>query len=463
MNRAALLTLGLTGLAGLTLLGGAAVPPAQAASPRQLPAQTQASFQRAADQACAVQIPDGGCGVTQVTRRVLIGQIAEYSFQVRVGTGPHDVIGVHRVVREVRPNVPARTTKSVMLAHGDAWGFDAAFLASAASPSVPDARALPIFLARNGMDVWGIDFRWALVPAGTTNFAFMEDWDTETDARDLGVALGIARISRRLTGSPLGKMHLLGWSRGAITGYAYLNAETQLPLWLRQVSGFIPVDIFLKTDVEELREAACERYLALEANLEQGVYHNETGVLFSTLGTLAKTDPTGISPVLAGSGLTNLQAALLVGAATFQFANPVPFYHFVGGTFDAQGVPTGLRYTDVPAWLDFISGASPYQPNRLVADTEAAICDDPAIADVSFDDRLDRIRVPVLYVGAGGGFGQYGVYTTTLLGSRDVTSHVVSVVPADQRLFDLGHADIFHARDAQTRFWQPILSWLQAH
>lgn len=447
----------------LALACGLAISPLASAAEKTRPAQTQATFQKAADRACAFQAVAGGCAVTDVERRVLVGDVVEYSFRVQVGPGPYDVIGIHRVVRESAPGVPVRTKEAVLMAHGDAWDFDGAFLASVASPAVPDERALPIFLAQNGVDVWGIDFRWTQVPAGTTNFAFLQDWGIETDAQDLGIALGIARAGRLFTGNGLSKIHLLGWSRGGIVGYAYLNAETQLPRGLRQVDGFIPVDIFLKTDVEELRTAACARYQGLVAAMAGGAYQNETGGLFAALGTLAKLDPNGPSQVFPGSGLTNYQAALLVGVATFQFANPVPFYHFVGGTFDAQGLPTGLSYTDVPAWLDFIVGTSPYQPNKVVADTEAAICDDTAVADVAFDDNLDQIKVPVLYVGAGGGFGQYGVYTTTLLGSTDVTAHVPSLVPAEARLFDLGHADIFHARDAQTLFWQPILSWIQAH
>ena len=60
-------------------------------------------------------------------------------------------------------------------------------------------------------------------------------------------------------------------------------------------------------------------------------------------------------------------------------------------------------------------------------------------------------------------FGEYGIYTTTLLGSTDVTTHVVSLVPAEARLFDFGHADLFLATDAPVLVWQPILSWLQTH
>jgi hypothetical protein len=44
-----------------------------------------------------------------------------------------------------------------------------------------------------------------------------------------------------------------------------------------------------------------------------------------------------------------------------------------------------------------------------------------------------------------------------------VTTHIVDLTPNEARIFDYGHADLFLANDAQTRVWQPILEWIQAH
>lgn len=403
----------------------------------------------------------GKCAPSKLQRRVLAGDIVEYTFDVRVGPGPYDVIGVHRVVRETARLQPARTKDSLFLLHGDIWGFRAAFLAD-------PAHNLPVFLARNEVDVWGIDQRWVRVPATETDFDFMQDWGFQQDIRDLYVALGVARGSRRFTGNGFDRMHLLGWSRGGMIGYAYLNTESQLPRALRNVDGFIPVDIYLKTDDEEFREAACRRAAAQETAYEAGEYQNASGTLVQTIATLATTDPAGASPVFPG--LTNAQAALLTGEATFVIFPPdqqnVPFYHFTGGTFAAQPapsglpVPTGLLYSPEAAWLNLLRGAAPYQPTRQLLDSELAICDEE---DVPFDDHLEEITNPVLYVGAGGGFGEYGIYTTTLLGSTDVTTRVVDLTPPDQRLFDYGHADLFLGTDAGALVWRPILSWIRAH
>jgi hypothetical protein len=403
----------------------------------------------------------GGCALTGLQRRSLGGDVAEYTLQLRVGSGPHDVIGLHRIVRETAPSVPAPTERAIFMIHGDIWGFDAAFV-------TPPARSFAAFLARSGVDVWGIDLRWVNVPASTTNFAFMRDWGIEQDARDVSLALGAARAVRFVTGEGFDPMTLLGWSRGGIIGYAVVNAETQLPALLRSVDSFIPVDIYLKTNDEGFRESACRRYAAEQALLDAGTYQSANGVTVKTIGTLAATAPAGSSPVFPG--LNNRQAALLTGEATFLFfppdQQPVPSYHFAGGTFAAEPlpsglpVPTGLSYTNEPTWIAFLQRTAPFQPNRELADSDAAICGTP---DVTFDDHLAEITVPVLYVGAGGGFGEFGVYTTTLLGSTDVTTNIVDLTPPEARLLDFGHADLFLARNARALVWRPILDWLRTH
>ena len=382
-------------------------------------------------------------------RRALTANIAEYTFDVRVGDGPYDVITIHRVVQETAPGVPARTGRALFLAAGDIWNFRAAFLTG--------AHPLPVFLAENGIDVWGIDYRWTRVPA-TVNPSFMEAWGLEQDADDLRFALGVARHARAMTGSGFDKLFLLGWSRGGQIGYALLDEETQLPPGQRHVQGFIPVDIYLKTDDPQLRALACQRQQNTEALIAGGQYANPVGGLVSLLGTLAVADPGGTSVI--DPNLTNRQAGLLVGEATFALLaglEPAPFYHFTGGVFDAFGAPAGLSYANEADLFTFEQQSAPFQPNRELADADAVVCE---ATNVPFDDHLADITVPVFYIGAAGGFGAYGVYTTTLLGSTDVTSLVVS--KGTPRLFEYGHADLFLANDAQQLVWEPLLEWIVA-
>ncbi|HEY0558031.1 MAG TPA: hypothetical protein VGG20_27525 [Thermoanaerobaculia bacterium] len=389
--------------------------------------------------------------VSPIERHVLAPGIAEYYFTVRVGSGPYDQIGVHRVVKETAPNVPIHASRALFMAPGDIWNFHVAFLTG--------ATPIPVFLAQNGIDVWGIDYRWTFVPASVTDVSFMRTWGINQDAQDLGVAIGAARVTRALTGSGAGKIALLGWSRGGQIGYAYLNGETQIPAALRQVKAFIPVDIYLKTNVADLQSKACARQQASEAAIAAGTYAATSGELIKVLGDEAVADPNGASAIFPG--LTNHQAGLLLGEETFAFLGglePVPSYHFTGGTFDANGLPNGLSYTNEANLFQFASGASPFQPNQELADADAFTCGQ---THVPFADHLAQIKVPILYIGAGGGFGPYGLYNLSLLGSTDVTTHIVSLNPV--RINDFGHADIFLARDAHTLEWQTILDWVRGH
>jgi len=426
------------------------------ASPLAAESTAQSAFSSASTQSC------GGTPLAPVTRRSVSTDVAEYSFQVKVGPGAHDTIGIHRVVRERAPWVPIAAKKSLFMVHGDIWGFDTVFVGSAASTAVPKDQSPTIFFAKNDIDVWGIDLRWVAVPPGTTDFSFMKDWNIGTHVHDIGIGLGLARIVRGLTGSGFGQMTLLGWSRGAEMIYAYANAEARLPASLRNVKGIIPVDVAYKFSPADdaLRQAACTRHTNEQASFNAGTFVNNTGAQVRGAGTGAKLAPDAPSPVV--QGFTNRQAALFAGAMTFLIIPPpafVPVYHFVGGQF-TNNVPTGLTYTQPDYLFDFFKNASPFQSAGDILDGDAIECND---IDVPYDDHLADIKVPVLYMGAEGGFGHFGLYTTTLLGSTDVTTHVVNLTPAPARLLDFGHADLWLSDQAPTLVWQPIASWIASH
>jgi pimeloyl-ACP methyl ester carboxylesterase len=426
----------------------------------------QQALGKAAERACnrveRVQLGfQGECVADSLSRRVLTGDIVEYTFDLRLGSGPYDVVGMHRVVRETAPFQPVRTNDNIFLLHGDIWGFGAAFLAD---PS----HNLPVFLAQNGVDVWGMDQRWVRVPAAGTDPALMQDWGFQHEIQDMYIALSVARGVRLFTGNGFDKLNLLGWSRGGMISYAYMNAETQVPEGLRNVNGFIPVDTYIKTNVAELQSNACVRSNVRQGMLASQTFADPTGQTVQLFAFLALTFPNEPSPIFPG--LTNYQAALEAGQATFILFPPdqqvAPVYHFTGGTFAPEPassglpVPTGLLYSSEPTWLTVLQGAAPLQAVREIADAEAVICGQQ---DTPFDDHFAEITNPVLYVGAGGGFGEFGIYNTTLLGSTDVTIHIVDLMPDAARLLDFGHADLFLGNDAQTLVWQPILTWLQAH
>jgi len=399
-----------------------------------------------------------GWGIVEMTRTPLVGDIVHYAFVLSLGSGEFDRIGLHRVVRESRTCRPIRTRRAVMLQHGDAVGFEGVFLHGSVANSVPDDHAFAVFLAQNDYDVWGIDQRWILVPAGTSDLAFMSDWNIQRQVDDLGVALSIARIARLLTGGGGGQFHLIGYSSGVFTGFAYLNQETERSPGSRHVKGFVPIDSPVKTSNPQFQATACAVASQYATDLSNGIYAGTAGTLFATLGGLALSDPGGLSPVVPG--LTNEQAALVFGAATHQFIPYLPWYHYAGGQFGGNGLPTGLLFTPVSAFFEFLISASPYEALRFQQEVAALVCGSD---DLPYDDHFAEIAVPVFYVGTRGGFDTVGTYVMELIGSEDKNTLVVSLLPPEAQMADFGHVDCWTASDAEVVVWQPILGWLDAH
>jgi hypothetical protein len=390
--------------------------------------------------------------------RHIVSDVSESVYTLRTGSGAHDRIRLHRIVRE-RNGRPVRATTAVMLLHGDAWGFDAAFMRGSSSSD-----SLPAYLAARGVDVWGVDLAWTLVPDDTDNYDFMADWGLQHDVNDLSRALAFARDVRAATGSGAGALTLGAWSRGGWIGYALLNQETQKPPSQRQVRSFLSMDTFFKTDDAHARAEHCAQAADNDAYLAAGDFaYDFRGT--EDIGYLAETDPNGPSPYW-GPPYTNLGATLSYAAAGFQGGTHpfTPWYHFAAGVFpdgDTTRDPVGLRFTDVHAWDDFLMGIGNFEPVRLQAETQHITCNDGSTS--RFDAHLQDIKVPILYVGAAGGFGTYGVYSMDRTGSRDKQTVIVRTLPRSQERQDFGHVDLFYARDAKHYSWQRILRWLHEH
>ena len=387
--------------------------------------------------------------------------ISHYKFEVRVGPREYDVVRIHRVVREHRPYRPVRTRGGVFMTHGANLNFESIFLRTGAeNPGVNTSVAL--YLAGNGIDVWGIDLGWTRVPADATDFSFMEGWGVERDVDHTLAAMSIARFIRGMTGQGFGRIHLSGYSYGVAVIYAAAGRETQQPRFWRDIRGLIPVDNAMKYSAENeaSRLNVCTEKAGIAAMIDSGVLQDSGGLTAGFLSLLATTAPDDPSPVFPG--LTNYQAPLLFGASTFVLLTPprAPFWHFVAGEFDASGLPSGLLYADPDRWIRFLGTIAPHMPNLARFETAATICDED---ELTIDDYLTEISVPILYVGAGGAFGDYGDYTGSITASSDVTNYTVQLQPEDQRAIDYGHADLFLGDGADSLVWEVMRKWLISH
>ncbi|PTL79898.1 hypothetical protein [Vitiosangium sp. GDMCC 1.1324] len=464
----------------LSLVGCGVETPASEAQPAAVEevGQVQSMLQASDCQGCLAGTENTRF-VSGFTREQVTSDIAHYSIRLQVGPdAAHDIIVLHRVVKEQIPWWPARAPESVLMVHGDAWDFRGAFMASTLTAQVQADHSIAVYLAQQGVDVWGIDLRWTQVPAETQDFTFMKNWNLGTHAKDVGTSLTVARAVRALTGSGAGKMNLLGWSRGAQVAYAYMSAETDLPPGLRSVSGFIPVDMVMHfgPEAEQQRQWACVRATVGDMLLKSGRYEGNlsgsgAGVLIMQVGQAAIYWPNTQAqlPGMELPPMTYSQLGVTVGAATYMFLSneqagiypAVPGYHFAAGKFDPNNALTGLQQVTDRQFFDFLSSAHPYQSFTEQVEGDQLLCGQK---DLPYDDNLSEVKVPVLYVGAAGGYGSYGEYSAKkLLGSKDVTILRVQKFQEAFRAADYGHADLFLGANAKTDVWAPIYQWMKKH
>ena len=403
--------------------------------------------------ACANLERGFGCRLERKSR-VRLGQgVIEVNYRIRVGPKRHDVIGVHRVVHENSRGAPDSTRHAVFFVHGDTWGFDPAFAGKLGAPK--RAPNVARWLARRGVDVWGIDLRWVLVPAHTTSLTFMRSWGSAVDVQDIRVGTSVERAIRARTGSGSGRTALLGWSRGGFLAYAYANYEARLPERRRNVSALIPADTVLRYSAtyDKSRRSVCASYRSSRRQFSNGVNAGDLRVI-ARLGRLALARPSAPSRLL--SGLTNRQAVLYIGAeprASFS-----PWYHFVLGIFNAHGIPNRLGYTPPRRFIRLFTQAAPFEAQADYVASDRVWCGKPS----RLVDNLRAVHLPVLYLAAAGGFGVVGSSSTHLLGSHDVRQVVVRMRMPGHEGHDFGHVDLWQASNPR-RAWTPLLHWLRAH
>ncbi len=380
-----------------------------------------------------------GATITSTDRTVVHGDVAHYRYRVQVGTGPFDVVQVHRVVREAGPWQPTRTLEGAFLLPGMPQFFEGIFMPPNISDAAASDHSFAIYLAQNGIDVWGMDWGWDFVPGDTTDFGFMAGWGVDKDAMHVDKALSIARRIRTLTGQGNGRLHLLGFSYGVSVAYAVANGEAQRPPGHRNLKGLIPVDSNFKVSAEGPRLRNCAYANWIKADyLDQGIFHERWPL--RPIGGLALAMPDEPSPIIPG--LTNYQAAVTIG---------IP--GFVTGTV---GPPPVLTFTDDALWVDLLAATPDFTTRLSDYDMAAARCDDDVVAPVSFDDHLAKIALPIFYVGRN---AAHGLHAATLTASPDYSQLLVTP-PAYP---NLAHGDLFLAPAAETNVWFPILEWMLTH
>lgn len=402
---------------------------------------------------------DAAAEVLELKREHVVGDIYHYHFLLAVGNTPNGHIRVHRIVREEVPWRARAKAKSILLTHGDFASFTTNFAPSLMSTAAAPEHGLAVYLAKRDIDVWGLDRRWTTVPKEGADFSDFADMGVVQVMSDLEKALRFARSLRIRTGAGHDQMVLGGFSSGAQLTYLFAGHESQKPAGQRQVKGIVPIDIYAQIAGQDYvaKQLACDSAAQERDLVAQGMVDSDNSSFFQPLGELAAADPTGASPFF--DGYTNRDAMLGFVTQTYLFYEPKPKYHLLAGKL-INDVPTGLRYSSEALVADWLANSPPHQALVESADRDALWC---GTMPLPLEDHLAAIDVPIYYLGAAGGFGAHGLYSTILTRSADVSTNVVRRLAVENEPEDYGHADLLYAADAPTLAWEPLAQWLHAH
>jgi pimeloyl-ACP methyl ester carboxylesterase len=388
-------------------------------------------------------------------REHVAGDVYHYQLLLRVGDGPNARIRLHRVVRESAPFRLRPTRQAVMMEHGSFATFTSNFLSKPPSGETDPHRGLAAYLAERGIDVWGMDRRWATTPAGAVDVSDYPSHGFATSVEDIRTALAFARLVRGISGAGADRMTLMGFSIGGVLTYSYAAAESVLPLRQRHVKAIVPLDVYAKIapENEDLRQGACKRRDQGRADMAGGFFDVDNSFI-QQLGSFSQAAPDDPSPIWPG--LANRQALHTWVGQTYHSYPVTPVYHLNGATV-ADDVVTSLNFSAVFRVENWHRGAPPHEAYVEGVDMDTILCGE---GPLPLEDHLADIRVPIFYLGAAGGFGDYGIHSARVTRSTDVTTHVVRRLPAELEVSDYGHADLLFARDAPELAWYPLAAWL---
>lgn len=350
-----------------------------------------------------------GARLVAVEREHLVGDVYHHAYLLDAGDGANAQVRVHRVVREASPWRARRTGSAIMLMHGDFATFTSNFLPSLADPATPPGAGLAVYLAEQDVDVWGLDRRWTQAAGDAPDLSDYPGMGYAQAVGDGEQALRFARLVRLVTGSGPERLIVGGFSRGGHIAYHVAAADAARPAWQRQVRGLVPIDVYavIAPEDEALRQGACARRDEAQAALDMGVVENHHG-FFVDLATFARTAPDDPSPIF--DGYTNRAALQAFVGQTYVFFGATPAYHLIGASFDEAGMPLALSYSADSTVIGWLASAPLHGAMAELRDGDALWCGEGAAPVAA---PLAGITVPVFYLGAAGGFGDHGLYTTT--------------------------------------------------
>ncbi|PAV11946.1 hypothetical protein ASJ81_08300 [Methanosarcina spelaei] len=317
------------------------------------------------------------------------GDVAEYKLKINVGPGEYDYIVLTNYVKEKSPWSIVQS-KNLIILPGQA--LTESFYSDMA-----------IYYAQQGYSTYILDRRETNIPMDETNFSYMENWTIDSYLSDTYNGIAVSRVHTAFLSDKAVEdieVTAIGHSHGALILTAY-GASTYNDLVLGSVNKMVPVDIIIKYEPKhsELIRSQAQEFDTISRCLENRTYNSSNMATMIHIANLALTDPDRES--IFQPDLTNKQLFRLMATQTYAFnAYPyTPNYHYWSGDLD------GLYYVDEDRLLNLTltGGAVPYAPKYLDL-YMAGLMGNVEGYEIDFS----RISSPLLYIGLGGGFSDYG-------------------------------------------------------
>jgi dienelactone hydrolase len=285
-----------------------------------------------------------------------------------------------------------------------------------------------MYLAARGVDVYTMDYRTAAVPADApADLSFMAEWTYGRFLGDIEAAVALAR-----TQSGRARVFIGGFSRGVSLAYLYAARH-----WRTDLCGIVALDGGLKSpraDPVDLQKTTAEMKEAQRFASDIGGRTGWEGRQALMRGAAAT--PPGPAP----DG-THASAAEQLASVLYSAWGPGALSNARHGYADPQVLATLLEGYD-----RFYPAVQEIEGRAL-----AAIDDHP---DLSYDDGLREVGLPVLAIngtGMGLPFLLSGLYTASLLATKDVTVHVLE---------GYGHLDVIVGTRAREEVFEPVRRWI---
>jgi hypothetical protein len=368
------------------------------------------------------------------------GNVAKYKIKVKVGSGEYDNIILTNYVQEESP-WNTNISKNLVILPGQ--GLTEKFYSDMA-----------IYYAQQGYSAYILDRRETNVPSTETDFSFMEDWTVDKYLKDTYEGIVASRVHTAfLVGQQPAKainLTAIGHSHGAILLTAY-EASKYDDLDRGSVDKVVPVDIIIKYNPEKLDliQWQAQEFDVISKSINNGTYNDNSMGNMMGIASLAYTYPDNKSPFQ--SGLTNMQLFRLMASQTYRFSEHpyTPDYHYWSGAPDLSD----LYYVDENKLLSvtLTGGAVPNTPKYM----------DQYMAGLmgnveGYEIDSSKIDSPLLYIGLGGGFGDYGSWWyVNKVGSTN--NRVTSMTWNHQ-----GHGSIALDNNSAD-LWEIIDDWIKAN